>query len=117
MDTKIIKNSTDEHIDPAEADLQEELIREVKKLESATNDVKFQALTVGVADTTVTPAGHGCKGVQIMTAASTVSVGDEVGQPVLLIQNIWLPIPINNVGLLRFRGSAGGEVVYVISSN
>ncbi len=117
MDTKLIKNSTNEHIDPSEAGLQEELIREVTKLKSATNDVKFQALTVGAADTTVTPAGHGCKSVQIMTAVSTVSVGDEDGQPVLLIQNIWLSIPINNVGLLRFRGSAGGEVIYVISSN
>ncbi len=117
MDVHLVKNSDGTWIDPAEADLQEELIREVKKLESATNDVKFQALTVGAADTTVTPAGHGCKGVKIMTTASTVSIGDEDGQPVLLIQNIWLLIPINNVGLLRFRGSAGGEVVYVISSN
>ena len=116
MDTKLIKNSTGEWIDPANESLQRELIDEVGKLESATNDVKFQALTVGAAGTTVTPAAHGCSKVRYWTASTTVSVGDEDSQPVLLVQNIWNELSINNVGNLRFVGSAGSEVIYVTSN-
>lgn len=115
MDTKLIKNSTGDWIDPAEAGLQEELIREVKKLESATNDVKFQVVTLS-AGSVGTPAGHGCKRVKFWTALSDCFVGDVDSQPVLLVASIWNEIPINAVGNLRFISAAGGAV-YLISSN
>lgn len=115
-DIFLSKGSTRERIDPAEADLQRELIDEIGKLESATADVKFQALTVGAAATTVTPAAHGCSKVRYWTASTTVSIGNKDSQPVLLVQNIWNELSINNVGSLRFNGSAGGEVIYVTSN-
>lgn len=114
---KITRHSDDAFIDPAEADLQRELIDGVNKLESATNDVKFQVVTIGPAAEVVAPAGHGCKVVKFWTADTTVSIGDEGSQPVLLIQNVWQDIAINNVGNLRLTGSAGGEVVNIISTN
>lgn len=114
---KITRHSDDSFIDPSEADLQRELIAGVNKLESATNDVKFQVVTIGPAAEVVAPAGHGCKVVKFWTADTTVSIGDEDSQPVLLIQNVWQDIAINNVGNLRFTGSAGGEVVNIVSTN
>jgi hypothetical protein len=114
-DVHLIKNSDGSWIDPAEAGLQEELIREVKKLESATFDVKFQALTLGVG-LVGTPASHGCKRVKFWTALSDCYVGDADSQPVLLVASIWNDLSINNVGNLRFVSASGGPV-YLISSN
>ncbi len=116
-DVFLSAGSTRERIDPAEADLQRQLIDEARKLESATADIKYQALTVGAAASTVTPAAHGCKKVALWTASTTVSVGDVDSQPVLLVQNIWRDLSVNNTGNLRFTGSAGGEVIYMMSSN
>lgn len=117
MDTFLSSGTTRERIDPAEVGLQRELIDEVRKLESATNDIKYQALTVGAAGTTVTPVAHGCKKAAFWSASTTVSVGDVDLQPVLLVQNIWRELNVNNVSNLRFKGSSGGEVVYLMSSN
>ena len=120
---KVTKDSTDEFIDPATEDLQRDLLQEfAKNSKRATNDLKFQNITCAPANTAVAPGtAHGCTSVQVMTAATTVYIddvsGDVTQKPVLLIQNIWLEIPINNVGNLRFLGTAGTEVVYMISSN
>lgn len=115
MDTRLVKNSDGAWIDPAEAGLQEELLREVKKLESATFDVKFQAMTLSPGNIQA-PASHGCKRVKFWTALSDCYVGDIDSQPVLLVASIWNDLPINAVGNLRFVSVAGGAV-YVISSN
>ena len=114
MDT-FLSNKDRERIDPAESGLQRELIDEVKKLESATNNVKFQVITLS-AGNAQTPASHGCKNVRFWTASGVVSVGDEDGQPVLLKADIWSEIPVNNVGSLRFIATAGATV-YIISTN
>ncbi len=114
---KVTRNSDDAFIDPPEADLQRELIDGVNKLESATADVKYQIVTISPAAEVVAPAGHGCKVVKFWTADTTVSVGDEDSQPTLLIQNVWLELAVNNVGNLRFTGSAGGEVINIVSMN
>jgi hypothetical protein len=116
MDTKLIKNSTDEHIDPASEDLQRGIITELSKLESATNDVKFQALTLTAATVGTPQLAHGCKKVKFWTALSDCYVGDASGQPVLLIASVWNEISLNNVTQLRFLSATGGAV-YLISTN
>jgi hypothetical protein len=112
-----LANTSDERIDPATEDLQRDILDEVKKLERGTNDLKFQNITVPAAAATISPESHTCNTVKVWTAATTVSVGDSNSQPCLLVQNIIYEIPINNVGNLVFTGSAGSEVVYLISSN
>ena len=119
---KVTRDSDGAFIDPATEDLQRELLDEfAKNSKRATNDLKFQNITCAPANTAVAPVSHNCTSVKIITAATTVYVDDVndnvLDKPVLLIQNIWLEIPINNVGNLRFLGTAGTEVVYLISSN
>lgn len=118
QDINLNKASTDERIDPATEDLQRELIVEfMKNSKRSTNDVKFQALTLAASSVVGTPdVGHGCNSVKVMTVLSDCYIGDAGGQPVLLIQNIWLELPLNNVGQLRFKSATGGAV-YLISSN
>lgn len=112
----LTRKSNEEYIDPATEDRQIELLDEVKKLESATNDIKFQALTLTAATVGTPETAHGCKMVDCWTALSDCYIGDEDSQPVLLIASVWKPIPINSVTNLRFKSAAGGAV-YLISSN
>ena len=114
-----LSNEDGERINPAVSDLQRELIEEFAKSgRKATNDVQYQALTIGAANAAhPLEKAHGCTSVKFWTAASTVYVGDVNSQPVLLVASIWNEIHINNTSLLRFLGTAGGEVIYVISSN
>ena len=112
-----LANNDDERINPATEDLQRDIKTELIKLKSATNDIKFQKVTISSAGAIEQPASYSCKTVKFWTAATTVSVGDADSQPYLLAQNIERDLPINNVGNLRFTGSAGGEVVYIVSSN
>lgn len=118
-DVNLNKASTDERIDPAVEGLQRDLLEEfAKNGRRATDDIKYQTLVIGVANVAHgLEVGHGCNTVKFWTASQTVKVGDASGQPVLLVQNIWSEIPINNTSLLRFLGTSGGEVIYVISSN
>jgi hypothetical protein len=117
QDTNLNRASTDERIDPATENLQRDLLAEFgRNSKRSTDDVKFQALTL-TASTVGTPeVAHGCNSVKVMTALSDCYIGDKDGQPVLLIASIWLEIPINNVGQLRFLSATGGAV-YIISSN
>jgi len=123
MGDRLERSSTGEFIDPATEDLQRELLAEFgRNSRRSSNDFVFQKLTIGAANVAHTPeVSHGCNSVKIMTAATTVYIDDAEGdvtrKNVLLIQNIWLDLPINNSGNLRFLGSAGGEVIYLISSN
>ena len=123
MGNQLERSSTGEFIDPATEDLQRELLEEFgRNSRRSTNDLVFQKLTLGAANTVGTPeVSHGCNSVKIMTAATTVYIDDAEGdvtrKNVLLIQNIWLDLPINQVSNLRFLGGTGGEVVYLISSN
>lgn len=120
---RLERSSTGEFIDPATEDLQRELLEEFgRNSRRSTNDMVFQKLTLGAANAVGIPeVSHGCNSVKIMTAATTVYIDDIQGdvtlKNVLLIQNIWLDLSINNSGNLRFLGSTGGEVVYLISSN
>lgn len=115
MDVKLIKNSTGDWIDPAESGLQRELIDEVKKLESATNDVKFQAITLS-AGVIGAAAAHGCKRVKLWTSLSDCYIGDEGSQPFLLKADIYFEFSINNLSQLRLISVAGGAV-YLTSTN
>lgn len=119
QDVNLNKASTDERIDPAVEGLQRELLEEfAKSSRRATDNMKYQALTIGAANVAHSlEVDHGCNTVRFWTAAQTAKVGDVSDQPVLLVQNIWNEIPINNTSLLRFLGTSGGEVIYVISSN
>ena len=124
QDINLNKASTDERIDPATEDLQRELLTEFAKNSShATNDLKFQSLTIGAANTAHIPEiAHGCKKVKILTVtADQVYIddvnGDVTQKRVLLQEDIWLELNINNIGNLRFLGTSGGEVIYLISSN
>ena len=110
-----LSNVDGETINPAKTDLQLELINEIKKQESSTNDIKFQVITLAAASEG-TPASHGCKKVRYWTALSDCYIGDSDSQPVLLIASIWTELSINNVGNLRFISATGGAV-YIISSN
>jgi hypothetical protein len=113
----LIKNSTDEKIDPSTEELQRELIVEFgRNSNRSTSDIKFQALALA-ADLVGTPEKeHGCNSIKLWTALSDCYIGDEDGQPVLLKADIWLEIPINTVTNLRFVSATGGTV-YVISAN
>lgn len=114
-----LSNNDGDRIDPSTEDMQRELLMEFSKNgRRATNDVVFQALTIGAANVAVPPEkAHGCNSIKLWTASQTVKVGDENSQPVLLVQNIWSEVHVNNVSNLRFLGTAGGEVIYLISSN
>lgn len=114
-----LSNNDGERIDPAIESLQRELIEEFAKSgRRATNDVVFQALTIGAASVAVPPeVTHGCTSIKFWTAAGTVYVGDQTSQPVLLVASIWNELHLNNTSNLRFLGTAGGEVIYIISSN
>ena len=118
QDVFSVKESTGERVNPSTENLQRELIVEFgRNSNRSTDDVKFQALTLAASSVVGTPEiAHGCNGVEVMTVLSDCYIGDADGQPVLLIQNIWLPLPINNVGNLRFKSATGG-VVYMISAN
>lgn len=121
--SKVTKHSTDEFIDPATEDLQRELLVEFSKnSRRATNDLKFQRVTCSSANTAFTPDyAHGCTSVIVWTADTTVYIdyvgGNAEDKQCLLPQNVPIEIAINNVGNLRFVGSAGAEVIYLISSN
>ena len=117
QDTNLANNDGD-RIDPATEDLQRDLLEEfTRNSKRSTNDVKFQLLTLAASSAVGTPeVNHGCNSVKIMTALSDCYIGDADGQPVLLIASIWLEIPLNNVGQLRFKSATGGAV-YLISSN
>jgi hypothetical protein len=114
-----LSDKNDERINPAIEELQRELLEELRKSgRRSTDDVVYQTLTIGTANEAhPLEKAHGCNAVLFWTAAQTVKVGDASGQPVLLVQNIWNLVPINNTSLLRFLGTSGGEVIYVISSN
>ncbi len=113
---KLERESTGEFIDPATEDMQRNVRYELTKFESATNDVKYQVLTLAAGAVGTPEVGHACKGLKVWTALSDCYIGDVGGQPVLLIASTWNPIPINNTSLLRFLSVAGGAV-YLISSN
>ena len=116
QDVNLNKASTDERIDPATENLQQDLLVEFgRNSKRSTNDIKFQALTLGVG-VVGTPDGHGCNSVKYWTALSDCYVGDAAGQPVLLVASVWIEIPLNNVGQLRFVSATGGAV-YLISAN
>lgn len=115
QDVYSVRESTGERVDPSTEIGQVELLRELQKRESATNDAKFQALTLAAAAVGA-PDAHGCKSVKFWTALSDCYIGDVNSQPVLLVASIWNSIPINNTSLLRFLSATGG-VVYIISSN
>ncbi len=123
MPTHLIKDSTGEYIDPASEDLQRDMLTELQRSSSrSTNDLMFQRVTCTTANTTYTPdTSHGCNSVRLWTASATVYVDDVNGdvslQQCLLLQNQWLELPINQVSNLRFQGSAGGEIVYIVSSS
>lgn len=119
MQDTYLSDKNDERISPAIEELQRELLEELQKSgRRGTDDVKYQTLTIGAANTAhPLEIGHGCNTVRFWTAAQTVKVGDVNSQPVLIVQNIWNEILINNTSLLRFLGTTGGEVIYVISSN
>ena len=112
-----LANLDDERISPATEDLQRELLTELSKLSKATNDIKYQALTLAAASVVAQPeVAHGCKSVKFWTALSDLYVGDSISQPVLIVASIWNEIPVNNTSLLRFKSATGGSV-YLISSN
>lgn len=116
QDTNLANNDGD-RIDPATEDLQRELLVEfTKNSNHATNDVKFQVLTLAAATEGTPEKAHSCKQVQFWTALSDCYVGDEDSQPVLLIASIWNKLPINAVTNLRFLSATGGAV-YIMSSN
>ena len=123
MGNQLERSSTGEFIDPATEDLQRELLEEFgRNSRRSTNDLVFQKLTLGAANTVGTPeVSHGCNSVKFWTTSATVYVDDAEGdvsrKNCLLIASIIYDLPINNSGNLRFLGSAGGEVVYLISSN
>jgi hypothetical protein len=114
-DVRLVHPETLEHVQPTNESQQRDILDELRKLESSTSDVKFQALVL-VANEAKAPVDHGCKNVAIWTASAVVSVGDSDDQPVLLVQNIWRDIPINQVGSLRFKATAAATV-YIVSSN
>ena len=119
MSDNFLSNEDGFRISPAVSGLQQELIEEfAKNGRRSTNDIKFQVLTLAASSAVGTPEiQHSCNSVKIMTILTDVYMGDEDDdQPVLLIQNIWLELPLNNVGQLRFKSATGGAV-YLISSN
>lgn len=112
-----LANTNDERIDPAIEGLQRDILEELTKSgRRATNDVKYQVLTLAAAGVGTPEIVHGCNTVKFWTALSDCYVGDEDSQPVLLVASIWVEIPINNTSLLRFVSATGGAV-YLISSN
>ena len=112
-----LSNEDGERINPAVEELQRELIEELAKSgRRATNDLKYQVLTLAAAGVGTPEITHGCNTVKFWTALSDCYVGDENSQPVLLVASIWNEIPINNTGLLRFLSATGGPV-YIVSSN
>ena len=118
-----LSDTNDERIDPAISGLQRELLEEFgRNSKRSTNDMKFQRLVIGAANTAHTPeVAHGCNSVKICTASTTVQIDDVNGNVeasgVLLQEDVWLELPINQVANLRFLGTAGGEIIYLISSN
>ena len=112
-----LANMDGERVDPSTEDMQRELLMEFgKNSNHATNDIKFQVLTLAAAGVGTPEKAHGCKKVQFWTALSDCYVGDKNSQPVLLVASIWNEIPINAVTNLRFLSTTGG-VVYLISNN
>jgi len=117
MAQKLVKTSTGEYIDPATEDLQRALLEEfAKNSRRATNDVKYQVLTLAAAAVGTPEVTHGCNTVKFWTALSDCYVGDAESQPVLLVASIWNEVHVNNTSLLRFLSATGGAV-YLISSN
>ena len=119
MHDTYLSDKNDERINPAVEGLQRELLQEFAKSgRKATSDVKYQALTIGTADTAhPLEVDHGCTSVKFWTVASDMYVGDTDSQPVLLVASIWNELHINNTSLLRFKSTTVGTIVYVVSSN
>jgi len=112
-----LANNDGDRINPAVEGLQRDLLDELVKISKATNDVKYQALTLAAGSLVGTPeVQHSCRLVKFWTALSDLYVGDSSDQPVLVVASIWNEIPINNTSLLRFKSATGGAV-YIISSN
>lgn len=117
QDINLNKASTDERIDPATENLQRDLLTEFgRNSKRSTDDIKYQALTLAAGVVGPPETAHGCNSVKFWTALSDCYVGGVSGQPVLLVASIWVELPINNTGNLRFLSATGGAV-YLISSN
>ncbi|GAF80442.1 unnamed protein product [marine sediment metagenome] len=122
QDTNLANNDGD-RIDPATQDLQRELLVEfAKNSQHATDDLKFQSLTLTASVIGIPEMTHSCKSVKILTVtADSVYIddvnGDVTQQRVLLQEDIWLELPINQVANLRFYSTTGAEIIYLISSN
>ena len=113
-----LANMDGERVDPSTEDMQRELLVEFGRQSRSTNDVVFQALTIGAASVAVPPEkAHGCNNIKLWTAASDMYIGDVDSQPFLLMASINYELHVNNTSNLRFKSATTGTIVYLMSSN
>jgi hypothetical protein len=120
QDVRLIHPETLEHVEPTNESQQRDILEELRKLESTTNDLKFQKI-VTIANQVMIPKAHGCKSVKIFTDTALVYIddvnGDVEASLVDLQEDVWLTLPINQVGNLRFLCATANVVIRLISCN